>query len=84
MTPIKVERRDGRLREEIEEKRNIVWSNCDTEKMCKLPSSQKNSGRKIGRNIFKLDAIHLVVYFQTLILINIMTSLLSLFKEVKY
>jgi len=84
MTPIKVERRDGRLREETEEKRNRVWSNCDTEKMCKLPSSQKKSGRKIGRSIFKLDAIHLIVYFQTLILTNIMASLLSLFKEVKY
>jgi len=82
MTPIKVERRDGRLREEIEEKRNRVWSNCDTEKMCKLSSSQKKSGRKIGRRIFEFDAVHLLVYFQTLMLIN-MTYPLSLFKEVK-
>ena len=36
MTPIKVERRDGRLREEIEEKRSRVWCNCDREKTCKL------------------------------------------------
>jgi hypothetical protein len=42
MTPIKAERRDGRLREDMEEKRNRVWGKGDTEKTSKLQISQKN------------------------------------------
>ena len=44
----------------------------------------KKSARKISRPMFELDVVYLVGYFHTLKLINIITSPLSVFKEVYY